>query len=200
MPLKVQLISFSKKLIGFRLAGIKIKSESWIGIENQPDSIFIFFIGESPQQQLVAICSARASNACSAVMTPDACHPVASLDLNSKSGGGGGALGGAWNSELAKKRISRHPNLLEKPSNFDSPESYEITFTYACTVHMLASHLHDDYLLQYLDYLLNKPCFPFYFVSEKILYSCVKDNKRVTNTLKDKYFKNSNTKFSLYNA
>ena len=86
-------------------------SNQRVGIKNRPDSIFIFFNGESPQQQLVAICSARASNACSAVIIPDACHPVASLDLNSKSGGGGGALGGAWNSELARKKISRQTNL-----------------------------------------------------------------------------------------
>ena len=114
-------------------------------------------MGESPQQQLVAICSARASNACSAVIIPVACHPVASLDLNSKSGGGGGALGGAWNSELAKKKISRHPYLLKKHLS----KIYQITFTYACTVHMSASHLHNDYLLRYLDYLLNKPYFPY---------------------------------------
>ena len=128
-------------------------------------------MGESPQQQLVAICSARASNACSAVIIPDACHPVASLDLNSKSGGGGGALGGAWNSELAKKKISREPYLLKKHSKFDSTKNNEITLTYACTVHMSAGHLHNDYLLRYLDYLLNKPCFPFYFAfSENFIF------------------------------
>jgi len=82
-------------------------TREWIGksvLKNRPDSIFIFFIGESPQQQLVAMCSARASNACSAVIIPEACQPDASFDLNSKSGGGGGALGGAWNSALAKKK------------------------------------------------------------------------------------------------
>ena len=50
------------------------------------------------------MCSARASKACSAVIIPDVCHPEASFVLNSKSGGGGGALGGAWNSALAKKK------------------------------------------------------------------------------------------------
>ena len=50
------------------------------------------------------MCSARASKACSAVIIPDGCHPEASFDLNSKSGGGGGALGGAWNLALAKKK------------------------------------------------------------------------------------------------
>ena len=51
------------------------------------------------------MCSARASKACSAVIIPDVCHPEASFVLNSKSGGGGGALGGAWNSALAKKKL-----------------------------------------------------------------------------------------------
>ena len=70
-------------------------------LETPPDSIFIFFNGDSPQQQLAAMCSAKASYASSAVIIPVACQPEASFDLNSKPGGGGGALGGAWNSALA---------------------------------------------------------------------------------------------------
>ena len=70
---------------------------------------------------MVAICSARASNACSAVIIPEAFHPAASFDLNSKSGGGGGALGGAWNSALAKEKMIRQPDFQRCLRHGESP-------------------------------------------------------------------------------
>ena len=68
---------------------------------------------------MVAICSARASNACSAVIIPEAFHPAASVDLISKSGGGGGALGGAWNSALAKEKMIRQPDFQRSLRHVD---------------------------------------------------------------------------------
>ena len=79
---------------------------------------------------------------------------------------------------------------------FDAEDKQpQMIYTYAYTVHMSANHLLCDYLLLYLDYLLDKLCFPFFWLEmapknvSEFEFFCFpsKNNKNVTNTLN--YFK-----------